>query len=44
VLEVNASCYLEESAEFAMAAGAAGFSYEQMVGKIVDAAMERYGK
>jgi D-alanine-D-alanine ligase len=44
VLEVNASCYLEESAEFAMAAGAAGLSYEQMIGKIVEAALERYGR
>jgi D-alanine-D-alanine ligase len=44
VLEVNASCYLEETAEFAMAARAAGMSYEEMIGKIVDAALERYGK
>ena len=44
VLEVNASCYLEESAEFAMAAGAAGLGYEQMIGPIVDAAVERYGR
>lgn len=44
VLEVNASCYLEETAEFAMAAAAAGMDYEQMIGRIVDAALERYGK
>jgi D-alanine-D-alanine ligase len=44
VLEVNASCYLEETAEFAMAARAAGMSFEEMIGKIVDAALERYGK
>ena len=44
VLEVNASCYLERSAEFAMAAAAAGIDYDTMIGRIVDAAVERYGK
>jgi hypothetical protein len=41
---VNASCYLEKTAEFAMAAEAAGLDYETMIGRIVDAAVERYGK
>lgn len=44
VLEVNASCYLEEESEFAMAAGAAGIEYDALIGRIVDAAVERYGK
>ena len=44
VLEVNASCYLEKTAEFAMAAEAAGLDYETMIGRIVEAAVERYGK
>ncbi|HEU4828853.1 MAG TPA: hypothetical protein VFT04_06635 [Gemmatimonadales bacterium] len=44
VLEVNASCYLERSAEFAMAAEAAGIDYETLIGRIVDAAIERYGR
>ena len=44
VLEVNASCYLEKTAEFAMAAHAAGIEYDEMIGRIVDAAMERYGR
>ena len=44
VLEVNASCYLEKTAEFAMAAQAAGIEYDAMIGRIVDAAMERYGR
>jgi D-alanine-D-alanine ligase len=41
VLEVNASCYLEKSSEFAMAAGAAGIDYPALVLRIVDLAMER---
>jgi D-alanine-D-alanine ligase len=41
VIEVNASCYLEKSSEFAMAAGAAGIDYTQLVNRIVDLAMER---
>jgi D-alanine-D-alanine ligase len=43
VLEVNASCYLERSSEFAMAAAAAGFPYPQLIERIVDLARERYG-
>jgi D-alanine-D-alanine ligase len=42
VLEVNASCYLEKTSEFAMAAEAAGIDYETLIGRIVDAAIERY--
>jgi D-alanine-D-alanine ligase len=41
VLEVNASCYLEESSEFAMAAAAAGLDYPALVQKIADLALER---
>jgi len=44
VLEVNASCYLEKTAEFAMSAEAAGMDYDAMIGQIVEASLERYGK
>ena len=44
VLEVNASCYLEKSDEFATAAKAAGIEYVDLVNRIVDLAMARYGK
>ena len=44
VLEVNASCYLERSSEFAMAAAAAGMDYPQLIERIVQLALERYGK
>jgi D-alanine-D-alanine ligase len=44
VIEVNASCYLERSSEFAMAAATAGIGYEDLVGRIVELALERYGK
>lgn len=44
VLEVNASCYLEKTSEFAMAAEAAGIEYDTLIERIVDAALERYGK
>jgi D-alanine-D-alanine ligase len=44
VLEVNASCYLEKTAEFAMAAHAAGIEYDAMIGRIVESALERYGR
>jgi D-alanine-D-alanine ligase len=43
VLEVNASCYLEKTDEFAMAAKAAGIEYPDLVVRIVEAALERYG-
>jgi D-alanine-D-alanine ligase len=44
VIEVNASCYLERSSEFAMAAHAMGIEYGDLVQRIVDLAMERYKK
>jgi D-alanine-D-alanine ligase len=43
VLEVNASCYLERTSEFAMAAAAGGIDYPRMIERIVNLAMERYG-
>jgi D-alanine-D-alanine ligase len=42
VIEVNASCYLEESSEFATAAAAAGIDYPALINKIVDLAVQRY--
>jgi len=42
VLEVNASCYLEQSSEFAVSAAAAGIEYPALVQRIVDAALKRY--
>jgi D-alanine-D-alanine ligase len=41
VLEVNASCYLEKSSEFARAAEKAGIGYPQLIQQIADFAMER---
>jgi D-alanine-D-alanine ligase len=41
VIEVNASCYLEEHSEFATAAAAAGLDYVQLVNRIADLAVER---
>jgi D-alanine-D-alanine ligase len=41
VIEVNASCYLEKSAEFAMAAERAGLNYSQMIQQIVELAADR---
>ncbi len=41
VIEVNASCYLEEAGEFATAAQAAGTRYDELVSRIVDLAIER---
>jgi D-alanine-D-alanine ligase len=41
VLEVNASCYLEKNDEFAMAAKAAGIEYQDLIQRIVDAAVAR---
>jgi D-alanine-D-alanine ligase len=43
VIEVNASCYLEKSAEFAMAAAAAGLEFNTLVNRLVELAVERYG-
>lgn len=44
VLEVNASCYLERSSEYAMSAAAAGLDYPRLIEKIVNLTLERYGK
>jgi D-alanine-D-alanine ligase len=44
VLEVNASCYLEKNDEFATAAKAAGIEYVDLIQRIVDLALARYGK
>jgi D-alanine-D-alanine ligase len=41
VIEVNASCYLEQKSEFAMAAAKAGIEYPQLLQRIVDLALER---
>jgi len=43
VIEVNASCYLERSSEFAMAAEAGGLPYEALIAEIVTLAQERQG-
>jgi D-alanine-D-alanine ligase len=42
VIEVNASCYLEEKSEFAMAAAAAGLNYSTLVNRIPELALERW--
>ena len=42
VIEVNASCYLEEESEFAMAAAADGIDYAELINRIPDLAMERW--
>jgi D-alanine-D-alanine ligase len=42
VIEVNASCYLEEGSEFATAAKAAGIEFPDLVQRIVELAKERY--
>lgn len=44
VLEVNASCYLEQGSEFATAAKAAGIEYDDLIARIVDLAVARYTK
>jgi D-alanine-D-alanine ligase len=41
VLEVNASCYLEEDGEFASAALAGGVDYKALINRIVELAGER---
>ncbi|HEY8196053.1 MAG TPA: hypothetical protein VIG04_03670, partial [Gemmatimonadales bacterium] len=40
VLEVNASCYLERSSEFAMSAAAAGLDYPRLIERIVNLTLE----
>jgi D-alanine-D-alanine ligase len=42
VLEVNASCYLEQNDEFTMSAKSAGLTYEQLIQEIVELAVDRY--
>jgi D-alanine-D-alanine ligase len=42
VLEVNASCYLEQDSEFAVSAKVAGMNYAQLINEIVDLAVERH--
>jgi D-alanine-D-alanine ligase len=42
VIEVNASCYLEEKSEFAMAALADGLDYTRLVNRIAELAVERF--
>jgi D-alanine-D-alanine ligase len=44
VLEVNASCYLEKNSELAMSAKHAGIAFPDLVAKIVELALVRYGK
>lgn len=41
VIEVNANCYLEQSGEFATAGAAAGIEYPELIGRIVELALER---
>ncbi len=43
VIEVNASCYLEQSGEFAMSAAAAGLDHPTLINRIVELALERAG-
>ncbi|HVJ86505.1 MAG TPA: ATP-grasp domain-containing protein [Caulifigura sp.] len=42
VIEVNASCYLEKSSEFAMAAKEQGLEYNDLINRIADLALERF--
>jgi D-alanine-D-alanine ligase len=42
VIEVNASCYLEQSSEFAMSAQAGGLDYPTLVNRIAELALERF--
>jgi D-alanine-D-alanine ligase len=44
VLEVNASCYLEQSAELSAAARAGGVEYDDLVERIVSLASARYAR
>jgi D-alanine-D-alanine ligase len=41
VIEVNASCYLEQTGEFVVAAQAAGLDYPALINRIVELAVER---
>jgi D-alanine-D-alanine ligase len=42
VIEVNASCYLEKSSEFASAAQAAGLEYPALINQLAETAFKRY--
>ena len=42
VIEVNASCYLEQDSEFASAAAAQGIAYPDLVNAIAELAIERF--
>jgi D-alanine-D-alanine ligase len=42
VIEVNASCYLEQTAEFAVAAAAHGLDYPALINRIAELALERH--
>ncbi len=44
VIEANASCYLEQTGEFATAAEAAGLDYVMLINRIAELAMERAGQ
>jgi D-alanine-D-alanine ligase len=41
VIEVNASCYLERTGEFATVAAAAGLDYPALINRIAECALER---
>jgi len=41
IIEVNASCYLEQTSEFATAAAAMGIEYNALINRIVELAIER---
>ena len=42
VIEVNASCYLEQSGEFASSAAVAGLDYPTLINRIAELACERH--
>jgi D-alanine-D-alanine ligase len=42
VIEVNASCYLEQTGEFATSAEAGGVDYPALINRIADLAIERH--
>src|SRR4029078_5579652 len=44
VIEVNASCYLEQSGEFATDARAAGLEYPALINRIAELAAERWAR
>ena len=44
VIEANPNCYLEERAEFSMAAAAAGLEHDALIARIVELAAARYAR